>query len=108
MSDGIYSDDYRRRGASPLAAGMLGALVGAGVGVGLAVLLADPQKRKKVEKKVQDLQKWGNKTLHDLRDKTLEVEDRVKDEALTTVADNAERLQKEIDEAAQQAQQKTK
>jgi len=107
MSDGIYSDDYSRKGTNSLAAGMLGALVGAGIGIGLAILLSDPQKRKKVEKKVQDLQKWGNKTLQDLRDKTLEAEDRLQEEALTTVADKVERVQKEIDEAAAQAQ-KTK
>ena len=107
MSDGRYNEGYQKRGTNPLTAGMVGAILGAGIGVGVAVLLTDPQKRRRVGKKVQDLQKWGNKTLHELRDKTLEAEEQVRDELLTTAADKAERVQKELDEAAQQAQ-KTK
>jgi hypothetical protein len=108
MQNGAYNDTHRKKGTSPLAAGVMGAAAGAAIGVGLAAILSDPQKRKKVEKKVQDIQKWGNKTLSELKDKTMEAEERIEEEVLTPAAEKTEKMQKELDEAAMQAQQKVK
>jgi hypothetical protein len=97
-------DNLNKRNTGPIPAGLMGAVLGAAVGVGVAFILSDPQKRRKVGKKVQDMQKWGNKTLQDLRE-TAEV---AEEDMRETVADKTARVQKEIDEAAMQAQQKTK
>ncbi len=93
--------------ANPMAIGVLGAVAGAAIGIALSSILSDPQKRKKIEKQMQDIQTWGNKTIRDLKDKSIEAEDRVKEQSMS-VADKAERIQKEIDEAAIQAQQQPK
>jgi hypothetical protein len=108
MQDGTYNGSHRRKGANPVAAGLLGAAAGAAVGIGVAAMLADPQKRKKVEKKFQDIQKWGNKTLSELKDTSMKVEERVTDDVLPTAQDKAEKMQRELEDAAAQAQQKVK
>jgi 3-hydroxyacyl-CoA dehydrogenase len=108
MQDGAYNEKNRMKVTSPLTAGVMGAAIGATVAVVATVVLSDPQKRKKVEKQFQDMQKWGNKTLRDLKQTSQETTDDLKEEALKTAADRTERIQKEIDEAAYQAQQKTK
>jgi Flp pilus assembly protein TadB len=108
MQDGAYNGNNRKPRTSPVTAGLVGAAAGAAIGIGLAAVLADPQKRKKVEKKFQDIQKWGNKTLSELKDKSMEAQDQLTDEVLPTAAEKVEKMQKELDEAAMQAQQKVK
>ncbi len=103
MPDGAYNDPHRRHSISPLTAGFTGAVVGAAIGAGVAMFLSDPQKRKQMERKLQDMQKWGNKTLQELKASS----DELQEELVETVADKSERIQKEIDQAAAQAQ-KTK
>ena len=49
------------------------------------------------------MQKWGNKTLQELKAST----DELQDDLTETVGDKTERIQKEIDQATAQAQ-KTK
>ncbi len=107
--NGNYHDsyDYEKKDVSPVATGLLGAVAGAAIGIAVANILSDPQKRKKVGKQIQDIQKWGNKTLQDLREKSLEAGTAAADQA-GNVSDKAEKIQKEIDEATSRAQQKMK
>ena len=103
MPDGTYNDRYSKHGVNPVAAGFTGAVIGAAVAAGVAMILSDPQKRKQMERRFQDMQKWGNKTLQELKAST----DELQDDLTETVGDKTERIQKEIDQATAQAQ-KTK
>src|SRR5688500_15188828 len=102
-----YSSDYQRKDPHPVAAGLLGAVAGAAVGIALASILSDPQKRKIVGKQIHDIQKWGNRTLQDLREKSVEVEDELKEQS-GIIEDKAQKIQKELEDASTQMQQKTK
>lgn len=105
--DTNYQNGYPRKESNPMAIGLLGAVAGAAIGIAMAGILSDPQKRKRVTKQVQDIQKWGNKALQDLKTTSVDTEEMVRDQA-ATAANKAERLQKEIEDAASQMQPRTK
>lgn len=107
--NGNYRDEseYGKRDVNPMATGLLGAVAGAAIGIALASILSDPQKRKRVGKQIQDFQKWGNKTLQDLRETSMEVEETVREQA-DELTEKAEKMQKGLDDTSTGTQPKTK
>ena len=65
-----------KKGISPLATGVAGAVIGAAA-TAAAIALADEKNRKKAEKILGDLQKEGDKVLKEISRRALELKDAV-------------------------------
>lgn len=102
-----YSDRNQRNETHPVAAGILGAALGAVVGIAVSSILSDPEKRKQVGRHMQDLQKWGNATIRDLKDRTTQVEETMREEA-DILATGAERMKGDIQDTSEKMQTKAK
>lgn len=66
------SDD--KKGISPLATGVMGAVIGAAA-TAAAIALSDEKNRKKAEGILKDLQKQGDKVLKEISMRALELKD---------------------------------
>ena len=69
-----------KKGANPLATGVVGAVIGAAAAAA-AIALSDEKNRKKAEGILKDLQKRGDKVLKEITRMALELKDRA-DQAL--------------------------
>jgi len=63
-----------KKGVSPLATGVMGAVVGAAAAAA-AIALSDEKNRKKAEGVLKDLQKQGDKVLKEISKRALELKD---------------------------------
>lgn len=66
MTDYYYKEETTDKGTNPLKIALLGALAGA-VGTGVALVLSNPKNRQKIQKTMQDGQKWMDKTVGELK-----------------------------------------
>lgn len=73
------SDDRDRRGMSPFAAGFLGAIIGA-IGTAVAIVLSKPENREKLRNKAEELRAKGEKTWEELKQKSGEIENKIRKE----------------------------
>lgn len=91
------------KGASPLAAGLTGAIIGA-AGVA-AVALSDEETRKKAQKKAvqikDDLKKWSNQKVKELQKKKVELQDKTEKKVEETKKDTAAELKQQAEDLEQ-------
>lgn len=66
-----------KKGVSPLATGVAGAIIGAAAAAA-AIALSDEKSRKKAEKVLEGLQKEGNKVLKEISKRAMEIKDSIK------------------------------
>ena len=63
-----------KKGVSPLASGLAGAVIGAAAAAA-AIVLSDEKNRKKAESTLKDMQKEGDKVFKEITKKALELKD---------------------------------
>ncbi len=66
MTDYYYKEESTDTQTNPFKIALLGALAGA-VGTGVALVLSNPKNRQKIQKTMQDGQKWMDKTVGELK-----------------------------------------
>lgn len=79
-----------KKGASPLATGVAGAVIGAAAAAA-AIALSDEKNRKKAEKILTDMQKEGNKIFKTITKMALELKDRG-EKALSKIEEEPKKL----------------
>lgn len=102
-----YSDRNHGHDTHPVAAGLLGAALGTIVGIAVSSIMSDPEKRRQVGKRMQDLQKWGNETLRDLRDRSFEAEKKMK-KNVDDLSEGAERIKGDVKDTSEKIQENEK
>lgn len=65
-----------KKGVSPLATGVAGAVIGAAAAAA-AIVLSDEKNRKKAEEVLESLEKEGNKVFKEIRKRALEIKEKV-------------------------------
>lgn len=106
MKGGEFSsmDDRHGNNASAFLGGFIGAVAGAFALAGtIALLFADKDKRQKAEDKLDDMKKWTDKTVTNLKTKADEVTEKTKQRVL----DTGDKAKGKIGEAQEEVEKRT-
>ena len=96
MADYIYKEETTDKGMNPLTVAMLGAIAGA-VGTGVAMVLSNPKNRRKVQQSMKDGQQWIDKTINGVKKNASDMQG--------TIADTADKMSKNANQAMNETKQ---